>query len=172
MKECASCGVLEIFADLKRIPPTFLLSHPMDNHSSPPRWVCIDERGCVRRSRMKMKSGRGITWGYESCSHVLIHCKACGSEQTAQGIRELWVEGDPFPDFTYVCSSCGAEYLRSKFVDISTVKKPICEKNAQNVPNHCWWESEEHEVCFDCCRCRRLRLPGIDPKQNLRRLFR
>lgn len=172
MKECASCGVLEIFSELKRVPALFLVAHPMDNHSSYPHWTCIDERGCVRRSRMKMKPGMGLIWGNESTSHVLIHCPACGKDRTAQGVDEAWIEGDPFPEHTFVCSSCGVEYCRSKFVDIASQKKPICERNERNVANHCWWRSEEHEICRDCCHCARLRLPSVDPEQNLRRLFR
>lgn len=118
-----------------------------------------------------MLSGRGVVWGYEMTHHVLIHCKACGSEGTAQGIREVWVEGDPFPDHAYVCSSCGAEYCRSKFVDLAAVQKPICPSNQLGVVGHCWRYSEEHEICHDCCHCHRLRIPGVDPEQDLHRLF-
>lgn len=103
--------------------------------------------------------------------HVLIHCKACGADRTAQGIEERWVEGDPFPDHTYVCSSCGAEYCRAKFVDLATVQKPICPSNQLGEVGHCWRYSEEHEICRECCHCRRLRIPGVDPEQDLHRLF-
>jgi len=172
MKSCDGCGVWEVFADLKRIPPAFLCTHPMDNPSSDARWLCVDERGCVRRSRMKMQPDKGIVWGYESIRHVLIHCKACGAERTAQGIREIWIEGDPFPDHAYVCSQCGAEYLREKWVDLESVKKPICRTNQQGVPNHCWWDSVDHCICATCCHCHRFRLPNVDPERDLRSLFR
>lgn len=122
MHSCAGCGVWEIFAELKRIPPTFLFTHCLENDSTPPRWVCVDERGCVRRSRMRMQPGAGALWGWEMGGH-LISCKTCGSERTAQGVREVWVEGDPFPDHTYVCASCGAEYARAKWVDLEPARR-------------------------------------------------
>src|SRR5713101_157613 len=113
MNSCDGCGVWEIFADLKRIPPAFLFTHPLDNQSTPERWVCVDERGCVRRSRMRMQPGKGAIWGCEKIGYILIHCKACGQERTAQGIREEWLEGDPFPVLVYACASCGTEHARS-----------------------------------------------------------
>lgn len=119
MHSCDSCGVWEIFADLKRIPPVFLVTFPMDNRSRPEQWICVDERGCVRRSRMRMQPGAGLLWGHEMTGHVLIGCKSCGQDRTAQGVREKWVEGDPFPEHTFICSCCGAEYARSKWTELA-----------------------------------------------------
>ncbi len=126
MRYCESCGVSEIFSELKHIPPAFLLSHPMDNHSTPPRVLCVDERGCVRRSRMKMRPGAGIIWGGESIRHHLIHC--CGERYSfgphdkeiriaCTGIEEEWkfLEDDPFPEHRYVCNRCGKVQIIAKW---------------------------------------------------------
>lgn len=118
MKNCDSCGVLEVFSELKRIAPAFLFSHPFGNHSSYERWLCMDERGCVRRSRMKMKPGYGAVWGYESTRHVLIECKNC-RDKWATGVREEWVWGDSdFPKHQYVCSGCGAVYAETEWAEL------------------------------------------------------
>jgi DNA-directed RNA polymerase subunit RPC12/RpoP len=102
-----------------------MVSHPFDNRSSYERWLCVDERGCVRRSRMKMKPGYGTVWGYESTSHVLIECKTCSVKgmthgiKMATGIREEWIWGDrDFPKHQYVCSSCGELYLETEWAEL------------------------------------------------------
>ena len=88
---------------------------------------------------------------------------------SAAGLKE----GDPFPDHTYVCSSCGAEYARAKWVDLEQAKKPQCALNQQGVPNHCWWGSIDHNICATCCHCLRLRVPAVDPPvEDWRKLLR
>jgi hypothetical protein len=120
MNYCENCGVAETFAELKRIPPTFILSHLMDNHSSPPRLLCVDERGCVRRFGMRMKP---LPYHQRrEIGHVLIEC--CGEEyklggdthRVLNGIEEEWeFNNDPLPEHRYVCSRCGKVQIATKW---------------------------------------------------------
>lgn len=116
LRSCQSCGVLEVFAVLRWSPPVYIVSHPIHNRSHLGFWLCENEYDCVRRSRAWLMPGRGLRWGYEIIDHALIQCRECGEERTAQGVREKWVDADPMSELAYVCSQCGAEHARVKWV--------------------------------------------------------